>query len=80
MEWVERQRNSLISERGQSQELVLEEWRTDVHQEALIFFERKQAFDVLREERSNKIRTKERLSESTVHNIDEGKKECMGAV
>lgn len=66
VEWVEEQINTLKSERSQSQEPVLEERRPDVQLEALIFFKRKQAFDVLGEERSNKIRLKNHLSESRV--------------
>lgn len=64
VEWVEKQRKT---ELGQSQEPVLEEKRPDVQLEALIFFERKQAFDDLGVERENKIRLKKHVSGSTVH-------------
>lgn len=64
---MEEQRNGLKSEGDQSQEPIQEERRPDVQLEALIFFKRKQAFDVLGEERSNKIQLKKHLSESTVH-------------
>lgn len=69
VEWVEKQTNTSRSERGQSHKPVLEEGQPDVQLEALIFFERKQAFDILEVERSNKIRPKKRLSgsASTVH-------------
>ena len=67
VEWVEKQRISTSkSERGQSHKPVLEEGQSDVKQEALIFFKRKQAFDVLAVERSNKIRLKEHFSGPTV--------------
>ena len=83
VEWVEKRRNTLKSELecGESQEPVMEERRRDVQLEALIFFKRKEAFDVLEEERSNKIRLKKQLSGSTVHNIvDESQEEGMDAV
>ena len=66
MEWVEKQKNTSRSDGGQSQETILEERRSYLQQEALVFFKRKQAFDVLGVERSNKIQLKKHLSESPV--------------
>ena len=66
VEWVEKRTNTSKSERGQSYKPVLEEGQPDVQLEALIFFKRKQAFDVLWVERSNKIRLKKHFSGSTV--------------
>jgi hypothetical protein len=59
VEWVEIQTNTSNPECDQS---VLVEGQPDVQLEALIFFNKKQAFDVLGVERSNKIRLKENLS------------------
>jgi hypothetical protein len=65
VEWVDKQRNTWKSERGQSHEPVLE-GKPDIQLEALIFFERKQAFDALGVERSNRICIKEHFSGSIV--------------
>lgn len=66
VEWAEKQTNTSKSEHGQSQyKPVLEEGQPDVQLEALIFFEKKQAFDILGVERSNKIQPKKRFSGST---------------
>jgi hypothetical protein len=63
VEWVEKQKSQL----GQAQERILEEIRRDVQLEALVFFGKKQLFDLLVEERSNKIRLKKNLPKSSVH-------------
>lgn len=67
VEWVEKQKTTLELERGQSREFVLGELQANV-QEALVFFKKKEAFDALVLERSNKIRLKGVFSGSTVHN------------
>lgn len=65
VEWVEKQRNTWKSEGGQSHKPV-PEGKPDIQLEALIFFERKQAFDTLGVERSNRIWIKEHFSGSIV--------------
>ena len=66
VEWVEKQRNRSNLESNQSDKSVPEEREPDVQLEALTFFKRKQAFDVLGVERSNRIRLKKHFSGSTV--------------
>jgi hypothetical protein len=65
VEWVEKRRNTWKLERGQSHKPVLE-GKPDIQLEALIFFERKQAFDALGVERSNRTWIKEHFSGSIV--------------
>ena len=60
VEWVEKQRNML------GDRLVLEEIRENALLEALVFFKKKEAFDTLVLERSNRIRLKEIFSGPTV--------------
>ncbi|KAF8798935.1 hypothetical protein BYT27DRAFT_7202663 [Phlegmacium glaucopus] len=64
VEWVGKQRN--MSECGQSQRLVLGETQATVQVEALVFFKKKEAYDALVLERSNRIRLKEIFSGSIV--------------
>lgn len=82
VEWVERQRNTAKMERGQSHKPVLEERQPDVQLEALVFFKRKQAFDLLGVERSNKIRLKEHFSGSTVRDWagEGGRIKCVKSI
>jgi len=65
VKWVEKQRNTLES---QSHKLVLGEIEAAAQLEALVFFKKKEAFDALALERSNRIRLKQIFSGSTVHN------------
>ena len=63
VEWVENMSKSEFCQSHNLKPVAVEEQPdSDVRLEALIFFHRKQAFDVLVVERSNKIRLKERLS------------------
>jgi len=62
VEWVEKQRNTP----GDQSRKLVEEIRAKRQSEALVFFKKREAYDALVLERSNRIRRKEIFSGSTV--------------
>lgn len=66
VEWVEQRGDTSESEFGQCHKFVLGEMQVNVQAEALVFFKKKEIFDALVLERSNRIRLKEVFSGSTV--------------